>query len=70
MMTFLPYPDVVKTVKVLDYKRLGNQRNEALIILKCNLGQYDKGWKAHPCVKMWKGYEDLLKFYYNSWWVL
>lgn len=65
-MTFLPYPDVVKTVKVLDYKRLGNQRNEALIVLKCNLGCYDRGWKAHPCVQMWKGYEDLLKFYYNS----
>jgi len=34
MQTFLPYPDFVQTSKVLDNKRLGKQRVEALQILQ------------------------------------
>lgn len=34
MQTFLPYDDVVKTMKCLDYQRLGKQRVEAMQIMK------------------------------------
>lgn len=34
MQTFLPYPDFVESVRVLDYRRLGKQRVEVLQILK------------------------------------
>jgi hypothetical protein len=34
MQTFLPYPDFLSSLRVLDYKRLGKQRLEALQILK------------------------------------
>ena len=30
MQTFMPYPDIVKSVRCLDYKRLGKQRVEAM----------------------------------------
>ena len=34
MQTFLPYKDIQKSVKCLDYRRLGKQRVEAMQILK------------------------------------
>src|SRR4051812_11825960 len=38
MQTFLPYADFAETARVLDPKRLGNQRTEALGILRvCNI---------------------------------
>ena len=33
MQTFLPYPDMIKSAKALDYKRLGKQRVEAKQII-------------------------------------
>lgn len=47
---------------MLDNKRLKNQRNEALIILKTLLGEYPDGggWPHHPNVTRWKGYEGQL----------
>jgi len=56
MQTFLAYPDFVKSAQCLDSKRLGKQRVECLQILKA-LTMPDYGWKNHPIVKMWKGYE-------------
>ncbi len=35
MQTFLPYPDFEKTARVLDSRRLGKQRAEALTIIRC-----------------------------------
>ncbi len=53
MQTFLPYPDFKRSAKVLDYRRLGKQRVEALQILKA-LQVENYGWRNHPIVKMWK----------------
>ena len=64
MQTFLPYPDFKKTAKVLDYRRLGKQRVEALQIQKALIVE-DYGWKNHPIVKMWMGYENALMEYKN-----
>jgi len=67
MQTFLPYPNLKKSLKALDSKRLGKQRVEAYQILNILLKRTDKkGWKNHPAVKMWKGYENSLKLYLNK----
>jgi hypothetical protein len=60
--TFLPYVDFSKSAKCLDYKRLGKQRVEAWQIYLA-LTKKNYGWKNHPIVKMWKGYEGDLLFY-------
>ena len=73
MQTFLPYSDFRESASVLDYRRLGKQRIEAAQILasldvqvkKVDGNFYKPTHKNHPCVKMWKGYEKALKFYYN-----
>lgn len=62
MQTFLPYPDFDMTAKCLDWRRLGNQRNEAGIILKTIKGE-SSGWKNHAAVRMWRGYEGALELY-------
>lgn len=64
MQTFLPYPDVVQSVAALDNKRLGKQRVEALQII--NALRFGSGWRHHPAVKMWRGYERALEFYMNA----
>lgn len=63
MQTFLPYPSYEKSASVLDYRRLGKQRVEAWQILNCLLNLGSTGWKHHPAVKMWKGYEYSLCLY-------
>lgn len=61
MQTFLPYKNFHKSAKVLDNKRLGKQRVEALQILQTiQKGELAKGWKNHPAVIMWRGYENSL----------
>jgi len=62
MQTFLPLPDFRETAKVLDYRRLGKQRVEAWQILKALRGE-TKGWRNHPAVLMWEGYEGALSEY-------
>ena len=62
-MTFLPYSDFEKSAQVLDYKRLGKQRVEAYQIIETIKNQ--TGWKNHPAVKMWIGYTEMLKLYFN-----
>ena len=64
MQTFMPVPDLVKSVQILDNKRLGKQRVEAMTILNTLEGR-SSGWSNHPAVKMWKGYEDVLALYMN-----
>lgn len=67
MQTFVPYPDVVKSARVLDYMRLGKQRSETMIIWNTLTGEYErqgkKGWPHHPAVRMWAGHEEALLHY-------
>jgi hypothetical protein len=64
--TFIPYSNFRKVAKVLDWKRLGKQRVEAKQIINILDNKTDtKGWRSHPVVKMWVGYVDALKYYYN-----
>ncbi len=66
MQTFLPYPNFEKSLSVLDSSRLGKQRVEAFQILNILLNRTKtRGWKNHPAVKMWNGYENALKQYFN-----
>lgn len=66
MQTFIPYSSFAKSILCLDYKRLGKQRVEAKQILDILLKRTkSKAWINHPAVKMWKGYEEALKVYYN-----
>jgi hypothetical protein len=62
MQSFLPYPEFVRTAAVLDPRRLGKQRVEALQLLR-GLVVPGYGWRHHPAVKMWAGYEEALVRY-------
>jgi len=66
MQTFLPEPDLLKSVKCLDYKRLGKQRVECKQILNILLGEKPESrWRNHPAVLMWISFEECLKMYMN-----
>lgn len=65
MQTFLPYPSVIRSAACLDWRRLGNQRNEASIILRALVDGTD-AWQHHPVTNMWRGYENALIVYRNS----
>ena len=66
MQTFLPYDDFEKTFRCLDWRRLGKQRVEAMQIYNIISGRTEKkGWSSHPCVKMWRGYNNALALYHN-----
>lgn len=71
MQTFLPFEDFRKSFGVLDYRRLGKQRVEALQLIKVIEdkpridGKPYKGWKNHPATIMWKDDVDALKIYHN-----
>ena len=66
MQTFLPHPSFRYTFKILDYRRLGKQRVEAMQILNVLLERTDtKGWRNHPIVRMWDGYAPSLQLYHN-----
>ncbi|MGW4671473.1 MSMEG_6728 family protein [Streptomyces sp. NPDC004324] len=62
MQTFLPYPDFMQSAAVLDSARLGKQRLEALQVLR-GLTVPGYGWRNHPAVRMWIGYEEALVRY-------
>ncbi|MEU6114632.1 MSMEG_6728 family protein [Streptomyces sp. NPDC047117] len=62
MQTFLPYPDFAASAEVLDARRLGKQRVEALQVLR-GLTVPGYGWRHHPAVRMWTGYEEALVRY-------
>ena len=72
MQTFLPYNNFYQSAKVLDQKRLGKQRVEALQIFNALTGASTKdgreykGWINHPATKMWEGYEEALLLYKNK----
>ncbi|TDD26651.1 cytoplasmic protein [Actinomadura sp. KC06] len=62
MQTFLPHADFAATARVLDQRRLGKQRVEALQVLR-GLTVPGYGWRNHPAVRMWTGYEEALVRY-------
>jgi hypothetical protein len=62
MQTFLPYANFDDSAKCLDRQRLGKQRVETLQIMR-TLAGLSSGWRTHPAVKMWDGYEAALTLY-------
>ena len=64
MQTFLPYPDFKRSAEVLDDKRLGKQRVEAMQIINSLATQ--NSWSHHPAVLMWKDHIPALRFYANT----
>jgi hypothetical protein len=62
MQTFLPYPDFAASAAALDQLRLGKQRVETIQVLR-GLTVATYGWRHHPAVKMWAGYEEALVRY-------
>ncbi|MFF8974724.1 MSMEG_6728 family protein [Streptomyces sp. NPDC014995] len=62
MQTFLPYPGFTASAATLDPRRLGKQRVEALQVLR-GLTVAGYGWRHHPAVRMWTGYEEALVRY-------
>lgn len=69
--TFVVDSDLARNASLLDTKRLGKQRIEAKEIIDI-LESLDrgvipkkKGWMNHPATKMWYGYTNALKVYYN-----
>ncbi len=66
MQTFLPLPSFRKSAQVLDYQRLGNQRNEALTVYRTIRNPHARAWRHHPCTRMWSLYSEALAMYYNE----
>ena len=62
MQTFLPESSFTDSASVLDDKRLGKQRVEAMQIY-LSLTNPHYGWKHHPAVKMWRGHEGSRLWY-------
>jgi len=64
MQTFLPFENFYRTANILDSKRLNKQIVEVYQIFAAN--HYKGGWKNHPAVLMWKGYDiALFNYLYN-----
>jgi len=68
MITFLPVPQFAAVARLLDDKRLGSQRVEALFILRCvrNVGDKYRRFQNAGYVRMWIGYAEALAVYYNE----
>lgn len=58
----LPMLSCASSAKVLDRQRLGKQRVEAWQIYRTLMGE-SSGWRNHPAVRMWRGYESALSVY-------
>lgn len=70
MQTFLPYADFRKSFEILDYRRLGKQRVEALTLIhiiegRSKDGKKPIGWQNHPITIMWSPFIEALKLYHN-----
>jgi hypothetical protein len=62
VQTFLPYADFERSARALDPRRLGKQRVECIQVVR-GLTVEGYGWRHHPAVKMWRGYEEALGRY-------
>jgi len=65
MQTFLPYPSFSQSAKCLDSRRLNKQIQECVQILNTLENKNQSGWRNHPAVLQWQGYEEALKTYLN-----
>jgi|TARA_R100000005_G_C4966631_1_gene181199 hypothetical protein len=65
MQTFMPYADIDKSVRCLDYRRLGKQRVEAMQTYN-QITKGKGGYPHHPVNRMWKDYPDALAYYHNT----
>jgi len=65
MQTFLPYESFLDSAICLDKKRCWKQVVEAAQIIDVLEGR-KTGWKNHPAVKMWDGYTNELKYYFDT----
>lgn len=68
MQTFLPYESFSQSASCLDWRRLGNQRVEAMQILRIlvqeNTDPGSKpGYRNHPAVAMWRDHYRQLHRY-------
>lgn len=61
MQTFVPCSTFKRCAEVLDYRRLGKQRIEALQIENALI--HGGGWASHPAVLMWDGFIPALRQY-------
>ena len=67
MQTFLPSTNSLECAQSLDNKRLNKQILEGYQILNVLSGRSKGGgWRNHPAVLMWKGYEHGLWRYIES----
>jgi len=78
MQTFLPYSGFQESATILDKKRAWKQVVEAKqLICSLRANNLPSDWietksyqtqpfKNHPARLMWKGYEELLKLYFND----
>jgi hypothetical protein len=67
MQTFLPYPDFYESAAVLDSKRLQKQLLEGRQIYNIISDRATtKGWRRHPAVLMWRGYDTALFEYLTA----
>lgn len=64
IQTFLPYPSFAASAKVLDWRRLGNQRHETLTICRALIG--GGGWSRHPVTLMWQNHLGALLAYQRA----
>jgi hypothetical protein len=62
VQTFLPFADFEASARALDTRRLGKQRVETLQIARA-LTRPGHGFRHHPAVRMWRGYEEALGAY-------
>lgn len=65
MQTFLPSSSFQASAECLDRQRLGKQRVECLQILRA-LHEPGYGWRHHPAVRMWRGYDRALTCYAHA----
>lgn len=63
MMTFIVCGDFILNAQLLDYRRLGKQRVEAIQILNA-IYTHNK-WSNHPIVRSWTPFITALKYYTN-----
>lgn len=60
MITYLPYPDFMKSAEALDDRRLNKVRSDIVSILKACAEPPPEDGKEHTAIKMWRGNEVFL----------
>lgn len=67
MQTFITSLNLCESAASLDTRRLNNQINENMVILRTITGWYEqhemKGWPNHPNVTRWRNFELVLTNY-------